>query len=69
MIVVSDRSNMILNRNYDRDLKTFETSVKEKLKDLDADGHYYLVIDETAPCHQISGFTLNNVILKELNKK
>jgi hypothetical protein len=57
------------DRNYDSDLKTFETSVKEKLKALDAAGHYYLVIDETAPCHQISGFALNNVILKELNKK
>jgi polygalacturonase len=56
-------------RNYDKDLKTFETSVKEKLKTLDADGHYYLVIDETAPCHQISGFALNNVILMELLNK
>lgn len=56
-------------RNYDRDLKTFETSVKEKLKTLDADAHYYLVIDETAPSHQISGFALTDVILKELNKK
>jgi hypothetical protein len=57
------------DRSYDRDLKTFETSVKEKLKALDAEGHYYLVIDETAPCHQISGFALTNVILKELNIK
>jgi polygalacturonase len=54
------------DRNYDSDLKTFEASVKEKLKGLDADGHYYLVIDETAPCHQVSGFALNKVILKEL---
>ena len=54
------------DRNYDRDLKTFETSVKEKLKALDADGHYYLVIDETAPSHQISDFALKNMILKEL---
>jgi hypothetical protein len=27
------------------------------------------VIDETAPGHQISGFALNDVILKELNNK
>jgi polygalacturonase len=56
-------------RNYDKDLKTFEGSVKAKLKALEADGHYYLVIDETAPCHQISGYALTNVILKELIKK
>ncbi|MBK8881941.1 MAG: hypothetical protein IPN67_06005 [Bacteroidales bacterium] len=57
------------DRSYDGDLKTFETSVKEKLKALEAEGHYYLVIDETAPCHQISGFALENVILMELLKK
>jgi hypothetical protein len=57
------------DRNYDKDLKTFESSVKEKLTDLGADGQYYLVIDETAPNHQISVYALTNVILKELNKK
>lgn len=57
------------DRNYDTDLKTFETSVKEKLKALDSDGHYYLVIDETAPVHQISEYALKNIILKELNRK
>ena len=57
------------DRNYDKDLRTFETSVKEKLKALDADGHYYLVIDETAPNHQISEYALKNVILKELQRK
>jgi len=57
------------DRNYDSDLKTFENSVKEKLKALDTNGHYYLVIDETAPNHQISAGTLNNVILKELKIK
>jgi len=56
-------------RDYDKDLKTFERSVKDKLKTLGAEGHYYLVIDETAPNHQISAETLNNVILKELNNK
>jgi hypothetical protein len=55
------------DRSYDGDLKTFEGSVKEKLKALGADGQYYLVIDETAPCHQISEFALKNIILKELN--
>jgi polygalacturonase len=54
------------DRSYDGDLKTFEISVKEKLRSLGADSRYYLVIDETAPVHQISGFALENVILKEL---
>jgi polygalacturonase len=56
-------------RDYDKDLKTFEKSVKEKLKAFQADDHYYLIIDETATNHQISDFALNNVILKELNVK
>jgi polygalacturonase len=56
-------------RSYDKDLRLFEGSVKDKLKELDSAGHYYLVIDETAPGHQISKETLNNVILKELNSK
>ncbi len=57
------------DRNYDSDLKTFETSVKEKLNALDAAGHYYLVIDETAPSHQISEYAFKNIILKELQGK
>jgi hypothetical protein len=57
------------NRNYDNDLKTFETAVQKKLKAMKAENHYYLVIDETSPSHQISGFALNKVILKELNGK
>ena len=56
-------------RDYDADLKTFAKSVKERLKILGAGDHYYLVIDEEAPCHQISGYALNKVILKELNDK
>jgi len=56
-------------RDYDKDLRTFEGSVKARLKDMEADGHYYLVIDETAPHHQISSFVLTNVILKELKEK
>jgi hypothetical protein len=55
-------------RSWDTDLRTFEKSVAERLKRLDSADHYYLVIDETAPCHQISGYALKNVILKELNK-
>ncbi|MBI5008174.1 MAG: hypothetical protein HZB98_00635 [Bacteroidia bacterium] len=55
------------DRSYDKDLKTYETSVRDKLKILNAEGQYYLVIDESAPNHQISEETLNNVILKELN--
>ena len=54
--------------NY-QDLKTFESGVKEKLKTLGAEGHYYLIIDETSPGHQISSFALNKVILKELSGK
>jgi hypothetical protein len=57
------------SRDYDKDLKTFENSVKSKLKALEADGQYYLVIDETAPNHQITTFSLNNIILKELIEK
>ena len=56
-------------QDYDRDMKAFEKSVKEKLKALNAARNYYLVIDETSPNHQISAFTLNNVILKELDVK
>lgn len=56
-------------RDYDLDLKTFEQSVRERLILLEAKDHYYLVIDEDAPSHQISGYALENVILKELNSK
>jgi len=55
--------------NYDQDLLTFENSVKEKLKALGMEDHYYLVTDETAPTHQISSSALNSVILSELNKE
>jgi hypothetical protein len=54
-------------RSYDSDLRTYEASVKKRLRALGANDQYYLVIDETAPNHQISAATLNNVILKELN--
>jgi len=56
-------------RNYDNDVKTFENSVKESLNSLGAKDHYYLLIDETAPNHQISEDALRNVILKELKGK
>jgi hypothetical protein len=54
------------DRDYFTDLYAFENSVKDRLKDLGAEDNYYLVIDETAPSHQISADALNNVILKEL---
>ena len=54
-------------RSWDKDLDSFELSVKKKLKRMGADGHYYLVKDETAACHQISEFALDKVIIKELN--
>jgi polygalacturonase len=54
-------------RNYDADLNTYEQSVKERLNLLGARDHYDLVIDEEAPRHQISGYALKEVILKELN--
>ncbi len=54
-------------RNYDADLKTYEADVKEKMKQLGAEDHYYLVIDETAPKHQISEYALRKIIMKELN--
>ena len=53
-------------RDYFTDLYAFENSVKDRLKALGAEDHYYLVIDETAPSHQISADVLNYVILKEL---
>jgi hypothetical protein len=53
-------------RDYDTDLRAFETSVKNRLKMLGAPGQYYLKIDESAPSHQISVETLNEVILMEL---
>jgi hypothetical protein len=54
------------DRDYTTDLRTYEQSVKEQLILLGNENHYYLVIDETAPNHQISVFALNQVILPEL---
>ena len=53
-------------RDYLTDVRTFEKSVKDRLTILGVDGQYYLEIDETAPSHQISRETFQNVILKEL---
>jgi hypothetical protein len=56
-------------RSYDGDIHAFETSVRDNLKRLGAEGHYYAVIDETAANHQISSMALNDVIIKELKTK
>ncbi len=56
-------------RDYSLDLRTFEKSVKERLKALGSIDNYYLVIDETAPNHQISEYALKMIILKELLSK
>ncbi|GEM_PF-78453 len=56
-------------RSYDSDLRTFEASVKNRLGALGANDQYYLVIDEKAPCHQISDNALTGIILKELSGK
>ena len=53
-------------RDYLIDVQTFEKSVIDRLAYLGAKGQYYLTIDNSAPNHQISGETLQNVILKEL---
>ncbi len=53
-------------RDYDADMHLFEQSVISRLVSLGETDHYYLVIDETSPNHQISEFALKNVILPEL---
>jgi hypothetical protein len=53
-------------RNYTSDMHFFEQSVKTRLDSLGEKDHYYLIIDETAPNHQISEYTLKSVILPEL---
>jgi hypothetical protein len=47
----------------------FEQSVISRLVSLEENDHYYLVIDETSPNHQISEFALKNIILPELTGK
>jgi len=54
--------------NYDNDLKTYGQRVKDRLKSLNAEGHYSLLIDEEATGHEISAYALD-VILKELKGK
>ena len=56
-------------RDYDADMHLFEQSVITKLVSMGETDHYYLVIDETSPNHQISEFALKNVILPELKGK
>lgn len=57
------------SRNYETDMHLFEQSVITRLVSLGENNHYYLIIDETSPNHQISEFALKNVILPELNGK
>lgn len=54
-------------KDYTSDMHLFEQTVKERLDSLGERDHYYLIIDETAPSHQISEFALKSVILPELN--
>jgi hypothetical protein len=54
-------------KDYTSDMHLFEQTVKERLDSLGERGHYYLIIDETAPSHQISEYALKSVILPELN--
>jgi hypothetical protein len=54
------------SRSYDADLNLIEKNVVEKLESLGDFDHYYLIIDETSPNHQISEYALKNVILREL---
>jgi hypothetical protein len=53
-------------RNYMVDLQSFEKYMQGKLKNMDMEGHYNQVIDEVAPCHQISEYALFHVILPGL---
>ena len=56
-------------RDYATDMHIFERSVITRLVSLGQNNHYYLIIDETSPNHQISEYALKNVILPELNEK
>jgi hypothetical protein len=53
-------------RDYTSDMHSFEQSVKNRLDSFGEKNHYYLIIDDTAPNHQISEYALKNVILPEL---
>ena len=55
--------------DYASDMHLFEQTVRDRLDSLGERDHYYLIIDETAPNHQISGYALKNVILPELKKR
>jgi hypothetical protein len=56
-------------KDYASDMHLFEQTVKDRLDSLGERDHYYLIIDETAPNHQISEYALKNVILPELKEK
>jgi hypothetical protein len=56
-------------RDYTSDMHHFAQTIKDRLESLKEKDHYYLIIDETAPNHQISEYALMNVILPELKGK
>jgi len=56
-------------KDYASDMHLFEQTVRDRLDSLGERDHYYLIIDETAPNHQISEYALKNVILPELKKR
>jgi hypothetical protein len=55
-------------RNYAADLQSFDKSMQDHLLKLGMKDHYLQVIDEEAPNHQISEYTLFRVILPGLNE-
>jgi hypothetical protein len=52
--------------DYATDMNTFARAVQERLSALEQKDHYYLIVDDTAPNHQISEYALTKVILPEL---
>lgn len=53
-------------REYASDMQLFARAVEATLDGLGQKDHYYLMIDDTAPNHQISEQALTKVILQEL---
>lgn len=53
-------------KDYTSDMHLFGQTVKERLESMGENDHYYLIIDETAPNHQISKYALKRVIIPEL---
>jgi hypothetical protein len=55
-----------VERNYDADAMKIASDVRDALKTIGAESSFELKIDEKALNHQISSWTLNEVILKDL---